>query len=158
MQRAWQLAAASFAVVFALWAHQSWQLSLTDSLGPGPGFFPFWLSVIGAALSLALIGRIRRDAAGSEADEFFHSNPGWPRGARLRQVVVILAALAAVAALLETLGFRLVVAGFCRVLLPTLGARNWLVIALFAIAASIGVNAVFSDLLKVPLPSGVFDL
>ena len=27
--------------VFAMW--QSLLLSLTDRLGPGPGFFPFWL-------------------------------------------------------------------------------------------------------------------
>ena len=25
--------------------------SLTDALGPGPGFFPFWLSLIGAGLN-----------------------------------------------------------------------------------------------------------
>ena len=29
--------------------------SLTDALGPGPGFFPFWLSVIGAALTVAML-------------------------------------------------------------------------------------------------------
>ena len=29
--------------------------SLRDALGPGAGFFPFWLGVLGAALSLALI-------------------------------------------------------------------------------------------------------
>ena len=28
--------------VFAIW--QSLLLSLTDRLGPGPGFFPFWLA------------------------------------------------------------------------------------------------------------------
>jgi len=39
--------------LFALW--QSLLLSLTDRLGPGPGFFPFWLALIGIVLSLALL-------------------------------------------------------------------------------------------------------
>jgi hypothetical protein len=29
--------------------------SLIDTLGPGPGFFPFWLSLIGSALTLAIL-------------------------------------------------------------------------------------------------------
>ena len=35
--------------LFALW--QSLLLSLTDRLGPGPGFFPFWLALIGAIVA-----------------------------------------------------------------------------------------------------------
>ncbi|MGH8637575.1 MAG: tripartite tricarboxylate transporter TctB family protein, partial [Burkholderiales bacterium] len=77
-----------------------------------------------------------------------------PRGAALRRVIVLLAALAGVALLLEPLGFRLVVAMFCLLLLPALGARNYLVVVIFAVAASFGVYALFSDLLKVPLPIG----
>ena len=30
--------------LFAIW--QSLLLSLTDRLGPGPGFFPFWLAMM----------------------------------------------------------------------------------------------------------------
>jgi hypothetical protein len=29
--------------------------SLIDALGPGPGFFPFWLSLLGAALTVAIL-------------------------------------------------------------------------------------------------------
>ena len=29
--------------------------SLSDALGPGPGFFPFWLSLIGSVLTLAIM-------------------------------------------------------------------------------------------------------
>ena len=47
--------------LFAVW--QSSLLALTDKLGPGPGFFPFWLSLIGSGFSLALlIGVIRAPA------------------------------------------------------------------------------------------------
>ena len=145
-------------MLFALWAHQSWRLSLTDALGPGPGFFPFWLSLIGVALSIALIARTRRNPAAHAPAALTGGDSVLPRGAALRQILIILGALAGVALLLETLGFRLVMAVFCLLVLPALGARNWLVIAIFAAAASIGVNAVFSDLLKVPLPVGVFEI
>ena len=35
--------------LLAIW--QSLLLPLTDRLGPGPGFFPFWLAMIGAVLA-----------------------------------------------------------------------------------------------------------
>jgi hypothetical protein len=50
------------------------------------------------------------------------------------------------------------VAAFCLVVLPALGARNVFVIILFAAAASFGVHALFSDLLKVSLPVGALGL
>ena len=39
--------------LFALW--QSLLLSLTDRLGPGPGFFPFWLALIGIFIVLVVL-------------------------------------------------------------------------------------------------------
>ena len=39
--------------LFAAW--QSWLLPLTDRLGPGPGFFPFWMALIGIALAIGLL-------------------------------------------------------------------------------------------------------
>jgi putative tricarboxylic transport membrane protein len=36
--------------------------SLIDALGPGPGFFPFWLSLIGSALTLAILFQTARSA------------------------------------------------------------------------------------------------
>jgi putative tricarboxylic transport membrane protein len=152
MQRGWQCTGIAFAILFAAWAQQSWLLSLTDALGPGPGFFPFALSLAGLALSVALVLRpapARDEQAGSGAEALF------PRGRALRSVLIVLAALIGVALLLEPLGFRLTLAAFCLVLLPVLGARNPVIVVLFAFAASFGVNALFSDLLKVPLPEGL---
>jgi putative tricarboxylic transport membrane protein len=151
MKRGWQFTGTVFAIVFAIWAHQAWRLSLTDALGPGPGFFPFFLALSGVALAVVLV---------LQAGSAFEGDPQasqrlLPRGAALRSVVVLLAALAGVALLLEPLGFRLVVALFCLVLLPALGARNYLVVVIFAVAASFGVYSLFSDLLKVPLPIGL---
>ncbi|MGH8631671.1 MAG: tripartite tricarboxylate transporter TctB family protein [Burkholderiales bacterium] len=151
MKRAWQIAAAVFAVLFVLWAQQSWRLSLRDTLGPGPGFFPFWLSVIGAALAIVLIAQTRRSADPAPAD----AAPLLPEDEALGRVLKVLAGLAAATALLDVLGYRIAVAAFCVFLLRALGSRNWWVVGVFAAAASFGVHAVFSDLLKVPLPAGL---
>lgn len=153
MQLAWRIAGSAFAVLFAVWAFQSWQLSLQDALGPGPGFFPFCLSIIGAALAIALAIRPAAAAEQATGDE----SPLIPAGDALRKVVVVVAALIALAVLLEVLGYRITVAAFCAILLYVLGARRWWVIVVFALAASVGVHALFSDLLKVPLPLGILE-
>ena len=57
---------------FAMW--QSLLLSLTDRLGPGPGFFPFWLGLIGTVLALALLVTTFREAA-DPADADTHVLP-----------------------------------------------------------------------------------
>lgn len=156
MKRGWQYTGAAFAALFAVWAQQAWQLSLTDVLGPGPGFFPFYLAVLGLGLAVALVlqaGKVTEGSAPSQPHERL-----LPRGAALRSVALLFAALVGVALLLEPLGFRLTVALFCLLGLPTLGARNPIVIAVFASAASFGVYALFSDLLKVPLPVGLLNI
>jgi len=154
VKRAWQIAAAAFAVLFLIWAQQSWSLSLTDALGPGPGFFPFWLSLLGAGLSIALIVQMQRAPPPDAPAEM----QVLPPASVARPVYALLAALTGVAVLLEPLGFRLCVAVFCLTVLPAMGARNWLVIIAFALVSSFGVHALFSDLLKVPLPIGLLGI
>ena len=154
MQRAWRIAGAAFALLSVIWAYQSWQLSLQDALGPGPGFFPFCLSLAGIALSITLIFQVGRetDVGSGEQQGFL------PSGDARRKVILVLVALIAVTALLDVVGYRIAVAAFSVFLLYVLGARNWWVIIIFALAAGFGVHAVFSDLLKVPLPVGLFDV
>lgn len=154
MKRAWSIAGAAFAMIFAVWAQQSWQLSLSDTLGPGPGFFPFCLSIAGILLAVAIIVQSLRSSPNvADAD--------WrllPRGVALLRLVLMLLALGVATALLDVLGYRVTLAVFCLFLLRVLGARNWWIIGVFALAASFGVSALFSDLLKVPLPAGLFGL
>ena len=125
--------------------------SLIDALGPGPGFFPFWLSVIGGALTVAiLIENVRgRDAATVDI---------LPTRQAVVQGGAVLVALAAAAALFEPLGFRLTMLIFIAGLLWVLGARSPSAIALTAVAGSFGVFHVFLYWLKVPLPIGALGL
>jgi len=143
--RGWLAAALALAALFGFFVFESLRLSLTDTLGPGPGFFPFWLGVLGAALAIVLILQLRQPPEGAtEAITFDRAGT--------RNVLLVLAGLIAASAVLEVAGFRLAVAALLVYLLVVLGVRRWLAIALFAAAGSFGVYYVFYDLLKVPLP------
>ena len=152
MKRGWQVATVALLVLFAFFAYESLQLSLRDALGPGPGFFPFWLSVLGGVLGLALLIHLKlgRVDLGAEALTF--------ERAGVRSVVLIVVGLIAATALLDLAGFRLAMLIFNAYVLVALGVRNWIVIAVFAGAGSFGVYHVFYDLLKVPLPEGVLGI
>jgi putative tricarboxylic transport membrane protein len=123
--------------------------SLTDALGPGPGFFPFWLSLIGAVLTVAMLFE---DARSQDITSIVPNRQALlPGGA-------VLVALTVAAALLEPLGFRLTMLLFIPGLLLALGARSPSAILLTAAAGSFGVFHVFYYWLKVPLPIGALGL
>jgi putative tricarboxylic transport membrane protein len=143
MKRGWQAAVAVLLAVFAFFAFESLRLSLRDALGPGPGFFPFWLSVVGAFLAVVLLVQVRRGRADFETETLKFE---------LRPVALVLGGLIVASALLEVLGFRIAMLALLLYLLLALGARNWTAIALFALAGSFGVFHVFTGLLKVQLP------
>lgn len=69
MKRGWQVASITLLAFFcgALWltlygwpAIRMRPLPLKDALGPGPGFFPLWLSLIGLGLCAALLVEVTR--------------------------------------------------------------------------------------------------
>jgi putative tricarboxylic transport membrane protein len=153
VHRGWQVACVCLLGVFVPALITSLGYSLTDALGPGPGFFPFWLSAIGIALTGGMLVQLARGSIVS--DDAVALLPS-------RQVALqagaVLVALTVAAALLEPLGFRLTMLPFIAGLLLALGARSLLAIALTAVAGSFGVFHVFYYWLKVPLPIGVLGI
>jgi putative tricarboxylic transport membrane protein len=150
MKRGWQAAAVALLAIFALFILESWQLSLRDTLGPGPGFFPFWLGVLGAVLAVFLLTQLHlnRVDLGTEALVFDRAG--------VRNAVLVLAGLIVATALLDVIGFRLSMLLLIPYLLVVLNVRNWVAVGICAVAGSFGVYYVFFDLLKVPLPAGIF--
>ncbi|MBX9942775.1 MAG: tripartite tricarboxylate transporter TctB family protein [Reyranella sp.] len=134
--------------LFALW--QSLLLSLTDRLGPGPGFFPFWLALIGAALAVALLITTFREPADPATD----ATPILPQGPGASRWFAIVGALAAVTIAMDFVGFRIAMLVFNAGLVIALGERRWWLIALFAVLGSFGVHYVFTHWLDVLLPDG----
>jgi putative tricarboxylic transport membrane protein len=138
--------------LFAIW--QSLLLSLTDRLGPGPGFFPFWLALIGSVLAIALLVTTFREAA-EPADAEARI---LPRGTGAVRCLAIVAMLVAVTLVMEFIGFRIAMLIFNAGLVIALGDRRWWVIAIFALAGSFGVYYVFTTWLDVLLPVGRFGI
>ena len=153
MRRGWQVACVCLLGIFIPALITSLGYSLTDALGPGPGFFPFWLSLIGIALTGGMLVQLARGSI--FADAAVEILPD--RQAAL-QAGAVLVALTVAAALLEPLGFRLTMLPFIAGLLLVLGARSLIAIALTAVAGSFGVFHVFYYWLKVPLPIGALGI
>ena len=151
-KRGWQIACLCLLAIFLPALVTSLGYSLIDALGPGPGFFPFWLSLIGAVLSAAMLAQ----ATFAKTDEEIAVSP--PDRRVMVQAIGMLVALIAAAALFEPLGYRLTMLPFIAAMLVILGARSWLAIALTALAGSFGIFHVFYHWLKVPLPIGEFGL
>jgi len=149
MKRGWHVAAWTLLAICLLFSYESFQLSLSDTLGPGPGFFPFWLGVLGALLAVALLVQLHLSKVdlGAAALEFDRAG--------VRSVIHVVVALAIGSALLEVVGFRVSMLLLLGYLLIVLGVRSRLAIAVFAVVGSFGVFHVFFNLLRVPLPMGI---
>jgi putative tricarboxylic transport membrane protein len=154
LKAGWQIACLCLLGIFVPALVTSLGYSLTDALGPGPGFFPFWLSLIGALLSAAILVQV---TLAKTTDEGIDVGLAPDRQVVL-QAIGVLIALTAAAALFEPLGYRLTMLPFIVGVLLVLGARSPTAISVTAIAGSFGVFHVFYHWLKVPLPIGEFGL
>ena len=153
MLNAERIVLACLCTLFGFMTVTAYGYSLRDSLGPGAGFFPFWLGVLGAALSLALIVHSWRGRSIREGTQAL-----LPHGEGARRAAALLAGLVAAALLLQPLGFRLAILVFTAGLLLALGVRRPVTIAVFALASSFGLFHVFYYWLQVPLPIGVLGI
>jgi putative tricarboxylic transport membrane protein len=125
---------------------QAWRMEYYTELGPGPGFFPIWLSLVLGILSLiwliAGFGRSAKDAAA----RFFPPREGF------RRIIIIVAAFALVAALLDVIGFQLTMSAFVAFVYLLLGGRSWYTTLILAAGLSFGVYRAFTGWLDVILP------
>jgi putative tricarboxylic transport membrane protein len=153
MKRNWQIMCLAFAALSLATLILSLQYPYHDKLGPGPGFFPFWMGIITGVLSLALLGQITFTQSAP-----YGKNKLLPNREGGKRILAVLIALAICLALLDFLGFRLSLLLFLLFLPPALGVRNWWVSAVFAVAGSFGIFHAFYYWLKVPLPIGIFGI
>ena len=144
---------ACLCAVFAAATAIARSYSLIDELGPGPGFFPFWLGLIGTVLSLVLLAQSWRGRSIGEVPEAL-----WPDRAGALRALALVGGLILSALLLSPAGFRATAFVFTAALLVALGVRRPVVIAVFALVSSFGLFHVFYYWLKVPLPVGPFGL
>ena len=154
MRRPWQITCFAFLGLAVFGLITSFQYPYHDRLGPGPGFFPFWLSLIIGCLSVILLAQISLVKGAIESARTVLPPD---RAAAIRIMTILISLLFGLAAL-EPLGFRITLFLFLLFLTWRLGAHNWWVTLVFAIIGSFGVFHVFYYWLKVPLPIGIFGI
>jgi putative tricarboxylic transport membrane protein len=147
MQRIHQAAAVAMLALAAFVMWQSWSLEYYTKLGPGPGFFPFWLGVMLGGLVLAWLVQVSRQTAWPARLDIFPERSG------ILRILTILAALGAMAAVIDRLGFQLSMLLFLGFALRVLGRQAWWVTALVALLGSIGAYHIFGRYLDVQLPA-----
>lgn len=149
MQRVAQVVAICFLGVSAFVIWESWDLEYYTNLGPGPGFFPFWLGIIMGVLSFVwLIQEIK--GMDNRKSSFL------AKDANLTRVILPILALLAVAYSMNILGFQLSMFLFLIFLLKILGRQNLLVSLLVALLGSFGVYHIFTRYLDIILPIAIF--
>ena len=156
MKKPWQIASFLFVLLSIFVLIHSLSYPYKDRLGPGPGFFPFWMSIITGLLSLGLF--LQTTFAKSEPSEPAGKKSFFPNREGGIRIFMILAALGMVLVFLNPIGFRISLLLFLLFLPFALGVRNWLIIILVAAAGSFGVFHAFYYWLKVPLPIGFFGI
>ncbi len=154
MKRPYQITSIVFILFSALIAREALDLRYYTSLGPGPGFFPFWLAMIMIVLASFMFYHATFGQSAPMPADFFASKAGY-----LKALAVIVSNIFVVVAM-DDLGFRLVMAIFFVWLLMTLGrqrgVRGWVTMIAVTALGSWGAFWMFNDMLKVPLPIGTF--
>jgi putative tricarboxylic transport membrane protein len=151
-RRLYQAGGLVIAVGGAALFYASTQMRYATSLGPGPGFFPYWLSALLAVLGVVMIMQATISPPQPLPEDF------WPAAGGGRRLVAILAGVALAALGIEPLGFPLTMAAVILLILVALGFRRPLPLAATAFAGSFGVHYVFTRWLSVQLPGGILSL
>lgn len=138
-------------------------LGYWTTLGPGPGFFPFWIGILLGTSSLvwlvqALRGNPNVVPQPEEAVIPDTAVLSTAPTAKKRPIWIVLLSLVAVASLLEILGFQLSMFAFLLFQLKFQGGRKWVSSLIIAVAGSFGVYHLFTDLLQVTLPTSSIGL
>ena len=153
MKRGWLIANAILLAVFAGAIWMALEMALFDALGPGAGFFPFWLGVVGATMCALILFHVARGRIVQGSGE-----PLLPTGDAAWRTAALLGGTILATAAFEPVGYRITMLVFIVALLLALGSRHWVAIGLTALAGSFGVFHVFYHWLKVPLPIGAFGI
>jgi putative tricarboxylic transport membrane protein len=150
MKRPYQITGVVFLVLAVFIAWESLDLKFYTYIGPGPGFFPFWLAIALGVLAVLMIIQATFRRPDPMPEDFFASRAGYLR------VGAIVLALTVTTALMDVVGFQLTMLGTIIFLLFALGRPSLIVTLLVSVAGSFGCFYLFDRWMKVPLPSGFF--
>jgi putative tricarboxylic transport membrane protein len=127
-------------------AYESSKLLFGTIHSPGPGFFPWWTSILIVLLALLLMVRALAS----------HSSTAGEDSGRIAKVALLLVVLSAYTFLLDPLGYLLCTFLLVLFMLRALDPQPWAVAVGMALMTAAGSYVVFAIWLSVPLPRGPF--
>jgi len=146
MHRKHQIAALCFLAFSSYLMWDSWNnMEYYTPLGPGAGFFPFWLGALLGGLGIIWLVQVSRSGHREEGP----SLP--PRGGIVR-ILSIVVSVAVVSAVLDLLGFQVTMFLFLLFMLLILGRQTIWTTLIIALVCSVGVYHLFGRYLDVQLP------
>lgn len=141
-------AASLLLLAFSSWvAWSAWKMNYWTSIGPGPGFFPFWLAMLMGLLSVIWFIQLWLRPLPGTAMDMVPDHTGCFRIASLLGASVLFGLA------VERIGFSLSMFALLLFLLLALGRQRWFTTLAISLIGSFGVHYVFSQHLKVPLPA-----
>ena len=146
MQRIQRVAAVCFIALSGYVIMASVRMVYYTKLGPGPGFFPFWLGLIMGGLSIVWLIQVSRQSGKSKDGKFFPEKNG------IFQILSILLSLSATA-VMGVIGFQLTMFLFMIFLLRVVGQTSLWTTLIIALVSSFGVFHLFGRYLDVQLPA-----
>jgi len=145
MHRKHQIAAYCFLALSAYLMWESWNnMEYYTPLGPGAGFFPFWLGALMGGLGIVWLVQVSRRSGHSE------EGPSLPPRGGVVRILSISVSVAVVSAVMELLGCQLTMFLF---MLMILGRQTIWTTLIIALVCSVGVYHVFGRYLDVQLPA-----
>lgn len=134
--------------LFVTWAGRD--LGIGSAAAPDSGFLLFWTGLLMCGFSLAILwGAV---AGGGPSFASLWTDVRWGK------VILMIAALATYAAVLDTLGFLLATIPLLLVLLRGVDPVRWTIAVPVAVVPTLGIWWVLKRLLLIRLPAGVFGL
>jgi putative tricarboxylic transport membrane protein len=134
-------------IAFTTWVMvEAFNLNYYTSLGPGPGFFPFWLALFMCGLTVAWFVQLWLHPLAGKAREFV------PSGAACTRIAALIISTAVFGLLVEPLGFSITMFFFLLFLLVALGRQSAVVTSTVSIIGSFGLYYLFTQYLNVHLP------
>jgi putative tricarboxylic transport membrane protein len=143
-----ELVAAGLLVALGVFvAAQAWDWPYMTKDGPGPGFFPLWIGLLLAALSILLVAFQFKDAAAG-------NRPGKTDWRGTGRVLVGWLAVMAAAALLKPAGFVVSYILLTAFLIQIVFRQRWTAAAAVSLGSAAAFWLLFVKLLNVRLPAG----
>ena len=146
MRRVYQVASLLFLALGLYTVAESRGMEYSSPLGPGPGYFPFWLGVLMVLLSVVWLCQVSLGPVELMPTDFLPDRGGVAR------LLAILLALVLFTWLVDRVGYCLTMFAFSFGLLMGLGRHNLIVSLAISLAGSFVLYYIFRYWLDVQLP------